>query len=110
MGTRQPADFQRQMVLVLPWDWRLQRAGLPHQSQGLLFHGGDGEIVTVALAQVGNVGGAPYWSWYGFDSRVEWCACFVSRCGAQCGYIDAGVIPKFAACASQGVPWFQERI
>ena len=23
--------------------------------------------------------------------------------------IEAGVIPKFAACASQGVPWFQER-
>lgn len=27
----------------------------------------------------------------------------------ECGYIDAGVIPKFAACASQGVPWFKER-
>ena len=42
--------------------------------------GGDGEIVTVALSQVGNVGGEPYWSWYGFNSRVEWCACFVSWC------------------------------
>lgn len=71
--------------------------------------GGDGEIVTVALSQVGNTGGAPYWSWYGFDSRVEWCACFVSWCANECGYIDAGVIPKFAACASQGVPWFKER-
>ena len=69
--------------------------------------GGDGEIVTVALSQVGNVGGEPYWSWYGFGSRVEWCACFVSWCADQCGYIEAGVIPKFAACASQGVPWFQ---
>lgn len=39
---------------------------------------GDGEIVTVALSQVGNIGGEPYWSWYGFNSRVEWCACFVS--------------------------------
>ena len=48
-------------------------------------------------------------SWYGFDSRVEWCACFVSWCANECGYIDAGVIPKFAACASQGVPWFKER-
>ena len=71
--------------------------------------GGDGEIVTVALSQVGNVGGEPYWSWYGFGSRVEWCACFVSWCANECGYIEAGVIPKFAACASQGVPWFQER-
>lgn len=69
----------------------------------------DGAIVSVALSQVGNVGGEPYWSWYGFSSRVEWCACFVSWCADQCGYIEAGVIPMFAACASQGVPWFQER-
>ena len=42
------------------------------------------DIVAVALSQVGNVGGQPYWSWYGFSSRVEWCACFVSWCGATC--------------------------
>lgn len=72
-------------------------------------YGADDQIVQVALTQVGNVGGEPYWSWYGFGSRVEWCACFVSWCANECGYIEAGVIPKFAACASQGVPWFQER-
>ena len=70
---------------------------------------GDGEIVSVALSQVGNVGGEAYWSWYGFDSRVEWCACFVSWCANECGYIEAGIIPKFAGCQSQGIPWFQER-
>ena len=70
--------------------------------------GGDGEIVTVALSQVGNTGGAPYWSWYGFNSRVEWCACFVSWCANECGYIDSGVIPKFAGCV-QGANWFKER-
>ncbi len=69
---------------------------------------GDGEIVTVALSQVGNVGGQPYWSWYGFDGRVEWCACFVSWCANECGYIDSGVIPKFAGCVN-GSQWFKDR-
>lgn len=69
---------------------------------------GDGEIVTVALSQIGNVGGEPYWSWYGFNSRVEWCACFVSWCANECGHIDAGVIPKFAGCV-WGVEWFRDR-
>ncbi len=69
---------------------------------------GDGEIVTVALSQVGNAGGEPYWSWYGFDGRVEWCACFVSWCADQCGYIDSGVIPKFAGCVN-GFQWFKDR-
>ena len=68
----------------------------------------DGEIVTVALSQIGNVGGEPYWSWYGFNSRVEWCACFVSWCANECGYIDTGVIPKFADCVN-GVQWFKDR-
>lgn len=68
---------------------------------------GDSDIVAVAALQLGNVGGQPYWSWYGFDARVEWCATFVSWCANECGYIDAGIIPKFAACQSQGVSWFK---
>ena len=68
----------------------------------------DNQITTVALSQVGNVGGVPYWSWYGFGSRVEWCACFVSWCANECGYIDTGVIPKFADCPT-GVQWFKDR-
>lgn len=66
----------------------------------------DDAIVAVALSQVGNIGGQPYWSWYGFNSRVEWCACFVSWCANECGYIDIGVIPKFAGCIN-GVQWFK---
>ena len=68
----------------------------------------DDQIVTVALSQVGNVGGDPYWSWYGFGSRVEWCACFVSWCANECGYIETGVIPKYAGCVN-GVQWFKNR-
>ena len=69
---------------------------------------GSDDIVAVALSQVGNVGGEPYWSWYGYTSRVSWCACFVSWCGDQCGYLDAGILPKFSYCDS-GIAWFQER-
>ena len=68
----------------------------------------DDQIVSVALSQVGNVGGQPYWSWYGFDSRVEWCACFVSWCANECGYIDAGIVPKYAGCVN-GAQWFKDR-
>ena len=69
---------------------------------------GSDDIVAVALSQVGNVGGQPYWSWYGFYSRVEWCACFVSWCADQCGYIESGVIPKHSYCPT-GVEWFRSR-
>lgn len=72
------------------------------------IYGADDQIVAVALSQIGNVGGEPYWSWYGFSSRVEWCACFVSWCADQCGYIDTGVIPKYAGCVN-GVNWFKDR-
>lgn len=72
------------------------------------IYSGDDAIVTVALSQVGNAGGQLYWSWYGFESRVEWCACFVSWCANECGYIDSGVIPKFAGCVN-GVQWFKDR-
>ena len=72
------------------------------------IHYSDDQIVTVALSQVGNVGGEPYWSWYGFGSRVEWCACFVSWCANECGYIETGVILKFAGCVN-GVQWFKDR-
>ena len=60
--------------------------------------GGNQAIVEVALTQLGNEGGQPYWSWYGFEGRVEWCACFVSWCADQCGYIESGIIQKFAGC------------
>ena len=66
---------------------------------------GNTAIVDLAKQQVGNVGGYPYWSWYGFNSRVEWCACFVSWCYNQAGKSE----PRFAGCQSQGVPWFQSR-
>ena len=66
------------------------------------------DIVSTAISQLGNKGGQPYWSWYGFDSRVEWCACFVSWVANQCGKIENGVMPKFAAC-NDGIAWFKQK-
>ena len=66
---------------------------------------GTPELIELAKRQVGNVGGYPYWSWYGFNSRVEWCACFVSWCYNQAGKSE----PRFAGCEWEGVPWFQSR-
>ena len=64
---------------------------------------GNEEVAAIALSQVGQVGGYPYWSWYGFSSRVEWCACFVSWCYAQAGLSE----PRFSGCTSGGMAWFQ---
>ena len=79
-----------------------------YYSGGSLFAGlfGNQQIVSVAMGQLGNSGGQKFWSWYGFDSRVEWCACFVSWCADQSGLITSGNVPKFSLCRD-GVSWFQ---
>ena len=57
---------------------------------------GNTAIVQVAAKELGNPGGKKFWSWYGFNSRVSWCGCFVSWCENQCGYIKSGTVPKFS--------------
>ena len=95
------ADQRQQMVELLAEENRRLWSAVLYG-----IYSGDYAIVTVALSQVGNVGGEPYWSWYGFNSRVEWCACFVSWCFNECGYLDTGNAPKFAGCVG-GVEWFR---
>lgn len=79
-----------------------------YYSGGNLFAGlfGNSQMVSVAMSQLGNDGGQKFWSWYGFNGRVEWCACFVSWCSDQCGLITSGAVPKFASCPA-GVEWFR---
>ena len=66
------------------------------------------EIILVAKAQIGNEGGDKFWKWYGFQEHVAWCACYVSWCANECGYIDKGIIPKFSGCVN-GIQWFKDR-
>lgn len=71
------------------------------------YHLGNGNLVQIAQSQVGNVGGKIYWSWYGYTSRVEWCACFVSWVANEAGLIQQGMFPKFSNC-EEGIRWFKE--
>ena len=68
-------------------------------------HSGNSDLVAVALSQIGNTG-ETYWTYMGYTDRVEWCACFVSWCANECGYIENGTLPKTGSC-STGVAWFQ---
>ena len=78
-------------------------ASVPSISTGTGTRQGNPAVAEIALSQVGNVGGEIYWRWYGFNSRVEWCACFVSWCYAKAGATE----PKFSGCTSGGMGWFQ---
>lgn len=71
------------------------------------YHLDNGDIVAIAKTQVGNVGGKPYWQWYGYDNRVEWCAIFVSWCANESGQLDNSV-PKFAR-VEDGIQWYKSK-
>ena len=85
------------------------------------------DMITCAESQLGVEGGEPYWSWYGFDERVEWCACFVSWVADQCGLLEGNSnegtqsdiedqaltnaklsIPKYSVC-DDGINKFKEK-
>ena len=106
-------EFSMKTAEAYGWDSYGDMNYVPHVLRyyplGQIFYDPDTSnlIVEVAKSQIGNVGGEPYWSWYGFTERVDWCACFVSWCANQCGYIEAGVIPKFSGC-EWGVYWFRQ--
>lgn len=106
-------EFSMKTAEAYGWDSYGDMDYVPHVLRyyplGQIFYDPDNSslIVEVARSQIGNIGGEPYWSWYGFTERVDWCACFVSWCANQCGYIEAGVIPKFSGC-EWGVYWFRQ--
>lgn len=103
------AEFSERMAEQMGWDNYGDRQYVPHVLRYYVFGRiqtgtGSQAMVQIALTQEGNSGEA-YWSWYGFDSEVEWCACFVSWVAEQCGYLNSGAVPKFSLC-SDGVEWF----
>ena len=65
-------------------------------------------LALTAYMELGNEGGDKYWSWWGYKERVEWCCIFVSWCGNQLGYLDAGILPRQQGVYHQstGYPWY----
>lgn len=105
-------QFSQEQAAAHGWSGYGDPEYVPHvmryYSGGNLFAGlfGNSQMVSTAMAQMGNEGGEKFWSWYGFSQREEWCACFVSWCADQCGLIESGAVPKFASCPA-GVEWFR---
>lgn len=105
-------QFSQEQAAAHGWSGYGDPEYVPHvmryYSGGNLFAGlfGNSQMISVAMSQLGNEGGQKFWSWYGFNGRVEWCACFVSWCSDQCGLIASGAVPKFASCPA-GVEWFR---
>ena len=107
-------QFSKEQAAAHGWSSYGDTEYVPHvmryYSGGGWFSGlfGNGQLVTIAKSQLGNEGGQKFWSWYGFDSREEWCACFVSWCADQAGLIQKEAVPKFSVC-TDGVAWFQAK-
>lgn len=92
-------------------EWRLENyiTDAPgYAEQGIRFittaRKGNPELMELAKRQVGNIGGKPYWDWYGFSYHIEWCGALVSWCYAQAGKDE----PFFTLCNSEGKHWFEE--
>ena len=103
-------EFSDMMAARLGWSGYGDKAYVSHVLRyypiGRSFMSeGNVAMVAVAQSQLGIDGGLKFCEWYGYPYRVEWCAIFVSWVADQCGYIDAGVIPKFAYCP-EGANWF----
>ena len=107
-------QFSKEQAAAHGWSGYGDPEYVPHvmryYSGGGWFAGlfGNGQLVTIAKSQLGNEGGQKFWSWYGFTSRQEWCACFVSWCADQAGLIQSGTVPKFSLC-TDGKNWFQNQ-
>jgi len=67
------------------------------------------DIVKTAQTQLGKDNVYGFLKWLGYDIPTEWSACFVSWCANECGYIEAGIMPKTISCQN-GVNWFKERL
>lgn len=68
----------------------------------------DTPLINTALGELGNKGGDKFWKWFGFGSYQPWCACYVSWCFDQLGYIKDDKAIQFAM-VKDGANWFKRK-
>lgn len=70
------------------------------------------KLINIAKKEIGNNESdgthMKYETYMGFGGSDPWCAMFVSWCANEAGFIDSGIIPKYASC-SDGVSWFESK-
>lgn len=101
------AEYSNMMANKMGWSGYGDKQYVSHVLRYYSLHTGNTSIVEVALKEKGNVGGEKFWSWWGYSSRVPWCAIYVSWCANESGYLSTA-IPKFENCP-WGANWFKYR-
>ena len=70
------------------------------------------KLISIAEKEIGNSesnkGYLKYNNYFHASPSDAWCAMFVSWCANEAGYIESGIIPKYASC-SVGVEWFRNK-
>lgn len=109
-GSPSPNNYQFRVVRERG-RWRLENYIIDVPSYSRMYGNliktnrkGNPNIEKIAMKEVGNFGGEPYWDWSGYGFRIEWCAAFVS----WCYYMAGAKGPYFVAVNSEGIPWFKD--
>ena len=66
------------------------------------------EIILVAKAQIGNEEDISSGNGMALMNMLHGCACYVSWCANECGYIEKRNNTKFSVC-TDGINWFKDK-
>mgnify|MGYP002516677104 CR=1 FL=1 len=87
-------------------------SGLKNYTSSSVAGEGAQKLINIAKKEIGNNESdgthMKYETYMGFGGSDPWCAMFVSWCANEAGFIDSGIIPKYASC-SDGVSWFESK-
>ncbi len=102
-------NYSNPVAQALGYSWRYEYGNMFYVNlitQHIMTNAG--ELVAIAIEELGYPNGDKYWRWFGLANRVEWCAIFVSWVADQAGYLEQDRILKSSSCIEM-VRWFTDR-